>query len=54
MLAGKASKHTKNILFLITDNITQDKLTVHHRGTKLMLADEKHYKATGFGYSDLY
>ena len=39
MLARKASKHIKNRFFLITDTITQDKLTVQHSGTKLMWAN---------------
>ena len=39
MLASKARKHIKNRIFLITDNITQEDLTVQQRGTALMWAD---------------
>ena len=39
MLAGKTSKHIKNILFLITDTIAHDEFTVHHRGTELIWTD---------------
>ena len=39
MLAGKASRHIKNIFFLITDKVTQEDLTIKHRDMKLMWAD---------------
>ena len=50
MSAGKTSKHIKNRLFLITDKIAQDKLTVQHRGTKLIWADSnmEHLYSNGF------
>ena len=34
ILICKASKYIKNQCFLITDNITQDKLIAKHRGTE--------------------
>ena len=39
MLTGKASKHSKNICFLVADKIAQDDLAVQHRGTELMWDD---------------
>ena len=50
MSAGKASRHIKNRCFLITDKIAQDKLTVQHRGTKLMMADGNTKPLQGNGF----
>ena len=50
MPAGKASKHTKNRVFLITDKIAQDKLTVQRRGTTLILADGNTNPLQGDGF----
>ena len=38
MFAGKANKHTKHCVFLITDKITQDTFTIQHRSAELMWA----------------
>ena len=50
MLAGKASKNTKNQFFLITDKNAQDKLSVQHRGTELMWANGNMKPLQGNGF----
>ena len=49
MLAGKAIKHIKNRVFLITDKISQKDLIVQHRGTELMWADGNTKPSQGNG-----
>jgi hypothetical protein len=51
MLAGKASKHIKNIFFLIADKISQEDLTVQHRGVALMWAGGNTKPLQGNGFS---
>ena len=50
ILAGKASKHTKNRFFPITDKVTHDYLTIYHRGTALMWADSNTKLLQGNGF----
>ena len=50
MLAGKASKHIKNRFFLIADKITQEDLTVQHRGTVLMWTNGNTKPLQGNGF----
>ena len=54
MSAGKAIKHTKNSGFLVADKITQDELTVQHRGTELMWDDDNTKPLQGNRFRQLF
>ena len=49
-MAGKTSKHIKNIFFLITGKIAQEDLTIKYRGIALMWADNTTTPLQGNGF----
>ena len=50
MLVGKASKHSKNRCFLVTDTIVQEELIVQHRGTELIWSNANPKPSQGDGF----